>query len=170
MLLLPDVNIGALIDGHFALVILSVDSAGNAGPQSTVDWWVDSAPPVSPTHAQLKSSETQAIMLSSLTARLLMGFDVNPSMGDTTFWYSIAVNGVVAGGARLSSLAPAVVSQLASGMLMSELVLSNRTADTVYNVSVWTRSQAGLFSASPHSFDFAILFNPPVPAVTQHPV
>ena len=107
-------------------------------------------------------------MLSSLTARVLMGLGVNPSVGDTTFWYSIAVNGVVAGGVPL--LASAVVSQLASGMLMSELVLSNRTADTVYNVSVWTRSQAGLFSASPHSFDFAILSNPPVPAVTQHPV
>ena len=88
MSLVPDVDIGALIDGHFALVIRSVDAAGNTGPQSIVDWWVDSVPPPPPTFVQLKSSDTQAIMLSSLTARLRVGLDVNPSVGDTTHFGS----------------------------------------------------------------------------------
>ena len=46
--LAPDTDISSATDGHYMLMLRSIDSGGDVGATISVDWWIDGSPPPPP--------------------------------------------------------------------------------------------------------------------------
>ena len=63
--LAPDTDISSATDGHYMLMLRSIDSGGDVGATISVDWWIDGSPPPPPSYLMLKPTDTHQIMLVS---------------------------------------------------------------------------------------------------------
>ena len=139
----------------------AVDGAGNVGPSSSFEWWVDTVPPL----PAVVTSAPAPVVLTNL-AHFVFRLVGDTSPGRVSFEYNLTQDGVPF---EQASGNPVIAAPAPSNNDPVELALAGLAADSVYEVAVWTRSQAGVLSRRPMVVEWQILASAPRVAVLARP-
>jgi len=150
-------------NGRYDIYTVASDVAGNVAAPVITEYWVDVTPPGAPTLLQLIPNDTQIELFDTQTAHFEIQLANDNSPGQTTFVYNLTV------GDGPYDTNVTVPEEPSPNNAMVILEKTNLQLDTAYELRVWSKSQAGLYSTTYTSFEFVILSTAPSVSVLSRP-
>jgi hypothetical protein len=153
-------RVPAATDGEYALVVRSVDDAGNAGVETNVTLWVDTLPPSAP---PVLSRTPDAVTLTTDAVFEMRGV-ADGSPGQVSFWYLVTSDGVP----QSDDYVPVPDVPLTPTSTVP-LSLSRLRTDVSYTIRFVTRDQLQRSSERQTLFSWRVVSAAPVATIVGQP-